>query len=71
MKVKSIGYSLALLLLACTGAPDLRFAHVAEGKRVVLGDPLDLTIEGLPTDTDSMQYYVDNRIWDTKRGLPA
>lgn len=55
-----------LFLLACTDAADLRFANVAEDRRILLGDPLDLTIDGLPTGVDSIQYYVDNQIFDTK-----
>lgn len=54
--------------LACAGSADLRFVNIAEGKRLTHGKPLDLTIAGLPTGVDSIQFYIDNGILDTKNG---
>jgi len=67
-QMKKLCYSMVLLMLACTDATDLRFANVAENSSILLGDPLDLSIDGLPTGVDSIQYYIDNQIFDTKEG---
>lgn len=60
------GVGLALFFLACTGSADLRFQKLPEGGSVTLGEPLDLTIGGLPTNVDSVQYYVDGVLSETE-----
>jgi len=71
MKIKILCFSLALFLLSCTGYPELHFTNVEEGKRVLLGESLDLTIEGLPKNIDSIQFYIDNGIFETRNGEAA
>lgn len=68
MKIKILCFSLAIFLLSCTGSPKLHFRDVEEGKRILLGESIDLTIEGLPTNIDSIQYYIDNEIFNVKNG---
>lgn len=67
-KARNLYHLMVLFFLACTKSPDLRFADIAEDKRIVPGEPLDLTIAGLPSGVDSIQYYIDNGILDTKNG---
>jgi len=53
-------------MFACTETATVRFANVTDGGSITLGNTIDLSLEGVANEVDSIQYYLNNQLLKTE-----